>query len=64
MYERILFNFSRYQLWSFEKVLHQREIHLIVSRAADETANTSTLKIKSHNIKSLCVCHNPDFKYI
>ena len=45
-------------------ILQIRDIHLIISRAADETANMSTLKIKSHNIKSLCVRHNPDFKRI
>ena len=36
-----------------------RDIHLIISRAADKAANTSTLKIKSHNINSWCVRHNP-----
>ena len=61
MYERISFKFSHYQLWSFRKVFHIREIHLIVSRAADKAANTSTLNIKSHNINSLCDHHNPEF---
>ena len=64
LYERILFNFSRYQLWSFKNVLHLKQIHLIISRAANETANTSTRKIKSHNVKSFGVRHNPDFKHI
>ena len=64
MYERISFKFSHYQLWSFRNVLHLREIHLIISRAADKATNTSALKIKSHNINSLCVRHNPDFKHI
>ena len=27
---------------------------------ADKAANMSTLKIKSYNINSLCVRHNPD----
>ena len=52
--------FLHYQLWSFTNVLHLRDIHLIISRAADKVANTSTLKIKSHNINSLCVRHNPE----
>ena len=45
--------------------MHLNEIHLITSRAADNPENTSTLKIKSHNIKSLCVHHNSEqFKHI
>ena len=59
IYERISFKFSHYQLWSFKNIMHLRDIHLIVSRAADKVANTSTLKIKSHNINNLCVSHNP-----
>ena len=40
-------------------------MHLISSRAADNSDNTSTLKIKSHNINSLCVHHNfEQFKHI
>ena len=64
MYERISFKFSHYTLWSFSNGLHLRDIHLIISRAADKAANTSTLKIKSH-INNLCVRHNPEpFKHI
>ena len=45
--------------------MHLNEIHLIPSRAADNSENTSTLKIKSHNINSLCVHHNSEqFKHI
>ena len=45
--------------------MHLNEIHLITSRAADNSENTSTLKIKSHNIKSVCVHHNSEqFKHI
>ena len=41
------------------------EIHLTANRAADNSENTSTLKIKSHNISSLCVHHNSQpFKHI
>ena len=47
MYERISFKFSPYKLWSFKNDLHLREIHLIISVAADKAVNTSTLKIKS-----------------
>ena len=54
MYKHISSKFSYYQLWSFRKVLHTRDIHSIISRAADKAANTSTLKIKSHKISS-CV---------
>ena len=65
MYERISFQLSRYKLGLFRNDLHLREIHLIISVAADKAANTSTLKIKSHNINSLCVRHNPEpFKHI
>ena len=52
MYERMSLKFSHYQLWSFRKVFHLRDIHLIISWAADKATNTSTLKIKSHNINS------------
>ena len=62
MYERISFQLSHYQLWSFRNVLHLREILLLISRAADKAANT--LKIKSPIIHSLRV-HNPEpFKHI
>ena len=61
MYERITFKFSHYQLWSFRNVFHLKTIHLVISRAADKAANTSTPKIKSHNINSLCDHHNPEF---
>ena len=65
MDERISFKFSPYKLWSFRNDLHLRVIHLIISRVAEKAANTSTLKIKSHNINSLCVPHNPQpFKHI
>ena len=65
MYERISFNFSHYKLISFRNIMHLNEIHLITSRAADTSENTSTLKIKSHNINSLCVHHNSElFKHI
>ena len=41
------------------------EIHLITKSADDNSENTSTLKIKSHNINSLCVHHNTQpFKHI
>ena len=58
MYERISFKFSHYKLWSFRNVLHLREIHLIIRRAAEKAANTSTLK-SSHNINSFCGRQNP-----
>ena len=60
MYERISFKFSHYQLWSFKNILHLKEIHLIISRAADKAANMRTLQIKGHNINFLCVGHNPE----
>ena len=64
MYERISFKLSHYQLWSLGNVLHLQEILLLINRAADKAANTSTLKIKSHTINSLRV-HNPKpFKHI
>ena len=45
--------------------MHLNEIHLIPSRAADNSENTSTLKIKSHNINSLCDHHYSEpFKHI
>ena len=44
--------------------MHLNEIYLIFIRDADNAANTSTLKTKSH-INSLCVRHNPEpFKHI
>ena len=51
MYERISFN-----------IMHVDEIHLIISRAADNVTNTCTcnLNTKSHNINRLCVRHNPE----
>ena len=65
LYERISFKFSHYQLLSYRNVLHLRDIHLIISRATDKAANTSTFKIKSHNINSLCTRHNLEpFKHI
>ena len=63
-YERFLFKLSHYQLWSFRNILHLQEILLLICRAADTAANTSTLKIKSHIIISLRV-HKPEpFKHI
>ena len=65
MYERISLIFLHYKLIVFRNVMHLNEIHLITSRAADNSENTSTLKIKSHNINSLCVHHNSEhFKHI
>ena len=65
MYERISFKFSPYKLLSFKNDLRLRVIHLIISAAADKAVNTSVLKIKSHNINSLCFRHNPKpFKHI
>ena len=54
MYERISNNFLHYKLLSFRNLMRLNEIHLITNRAADNSENTSTLKIKSHNINSLC----------
>ena len=65
MYERISFNFLRDKMILFRNVMYLNEIHLITSRAADSSENTSTLKIKSHNINSLCVHHNSEhFRHI
>ena len=65
MYEHISFNFLHYKLISFRNVMQLNKIYLIASRAADNSENTSTLKIKSHNIKSLCVHHYSEpFKHI
>ena len=65
MDERISFKSSPNKLWLFRNDLQLRVIHLIISRAAEKAANTSTLKIKIHNINSLCVRHNPEpFKHI
>ena len=58
MYERISYNFLHYKLLSFRNIIHLNKIHLITSRAADNSENTSTLKTKSHNINSLGVHHN------
>ena len=55
MYERISFNFLHYKLISFRNVMHLNQVHLITSRAAGNSENTSILKIESHNINSLCV---------
>ena len=58
-------HFLHYKLISFRNVMHLNEVHLITSRAADNSENTSTLKIKSHNINSLCVFHSSEqFKHI
>ena len=51
--------FLHYKLLLFRNVMRLNEIHLITNRAADNSENTSTLKIKSHNIKRLCV-HYPN----
>ena len=65
MYECILFKFLHYKLLSFRKIMQLNENHLITSRAADNSENTSTLKIKSHNFNSLGVHHNSEqFKHI
>ena len=65
MCERISFNFLHNKLISFRNVMHLNKIHLITSRTADNSENTGTLKIKSHNINSLCVHHNSQqFKHI
>ena len=65
MYERSSFNFLHNTLIPFRNVMHLNEFHLISSRAADNSENMSTLKIKSHNINSLCVHHNSEqFKHI
>ena len=64
MYERISFNFLHYTRISFRNVMHLNEIHLITSGVADNSKNTSTLKIKSHNINSLCVHNSEQFKHI
>ena len=59
MYERISFIFLHSELISFRNVMH------LTSRAADSSENTSTLKIKSHNINSLLVHRNSEqFKHI
>ena len=45
--------------------MHLNEIHLIACRAADNSENMSTLKIKSHDINSLGVHDNSEpFKHI
>ena len=65
IYERFSFFFLHYKLLLFGNVMQLNKIHLIPSRAADSSENTSTLKIKSHNINSLCVHHNCEpFKQI
>ena len=40
--------------------MYLNENHLITSRDADNSENTSTLKIKSRNINSLGVDHNSE----
>ena len=50
---------SHYQLWQLRNVIHLNEMHLIISRAADNAGNMSAPKIKSHNINSLCAPPNP-----
>ena len=42
--ERISFKVTPYKRWSFRNDLHPRVIRLIISRAAEKAANTSTLK--------------------
>ena len=65
MYEPISLNFLHYKLISYRNVMLLNEIHLITRRAADNSENTSTLKIKSHNINSLLVHRNSEqFKHI
>ena len=65
MYERISFKFDTLPTLIIRNVIALRDIHLMIRRAADKVANTSTLKIKSHNIISLCVRHIPEpFKHI
>ena len=54
MYKRISFMFLHYKLISFRNVMHLNEIDLITSRSPDNSENTSTLKIKSHNIDDVC----------
>ena len=45
--------------------MHLNENHLIASGTADNSENTSTLKIKSHNINSFGVHYNSEqFKHI
>ena len=59
---------SNFNLTNFNHLeinLLLRVIYMIISVAADKAVNTSSLKIKSHNINSLCVRHNPEpFKHI
>ena len=56
MYERISFKFH------FTNFDHLETF--CISRADDKAGNTSTFKIESHNIDSVCVLHNPDqFKH-
>ena len=51
-------SFSHYQLWQFRNVIRLNEMHLIISRAADNAGNMSALKIKNHNINSVFAPHN------
>ena len=65
MFERISFKFLHYKLLSFRNIMHSNKIHLIPSGTADNSENTGTLKIKSHNINSLSVHQNVEpFKHI
>ena len=57
MYDRISV-FLHYKLLPFKNVMHLHEIHLITWRAADNSENTSTHKIKKHNINGLGVHQN------
>ena len=50
---------------TLSNIMQQKEIHLIFKSAKDNAANTRTLEIKSHNIRSLCVRHDLEpFKHI
>ena len=54
---------ARISFKRLSNVVHQNGIHLIINSATDNTANTSTLRIKSHTISSVCVWHNPVYEY-
>ena len=58
-------NYYYYSPWTLSNIMQQKQIYLIFKGAIDNAANTRTLKIKSHNIRSLCVRHNFEpFKHI
>ena len=58
-------NYFYYRPWTLSNIMQQKEIHLIFKSVIDNAANTCTLKIKSHNISSLCVRQNLEpFKHI